>query len=248
MMTYSKIALFLGLLTVFSTTSTATNVTWDKSRVIQLMNTYRTIHGSHGLVENNTISTMSQRWAEHIASINEPEHNTNILYGENLAVFYIRLESGSTIDVTEYALEGVQLWYNEIEYYNFNDPKFDVSTGHFTQLVWNSSTQVGLGAAANNMALYIVANFFPTGNMQNRFRENVGLPVMIRNPSPPSPKQVISPPSPKHQHPYPTPSPKQPSPRAPNPPAPLPPSPRTSTNHSQGVCVQRQKCVCLCNC
>ncbi len=49
--------------------------------------------------------------------------------------------------------------------------------GHFTQLVWNSSTLVGYGLSRNEIdkwyKVYCVANYHPHGNFENQFMENV---------------------------------------------------------------------------
>jgi hypothetical protein len=42
----------------------------------------------------------------------------------------------------------VKAWYDEVKNYNFKKPGFTMDTGHFTQLVWKSSTRLGLGLAA----------------------------------------------------------------------------------------------------
>jgi hypothetical protein len=71
----------------------------------------------------------------------------------------------------------VKSWYNEVKKYNFKNPGFAMATGHFTQLVWKSSTRLGLGLAAGkhgrSNAYYCVAEYSPPGNYANEFRENV---------------------------------------------------------------------------
>ena len=42
--------------------------------------------------------------------------------------------------------------------YSFDDPGFDKGTGHFTQLMWNSTTQVGMGhSVGGDGKVYITA-------------------------------------------------------------------------------------------
>ena len=40
------------------------------------------------------------------------------------------------------------LWYNEINSYDFGSPGYSESTGHFTQVVWKASTKLGIGKAS----------------------------------------------------------------------------------------------------
>ena len=67
------------------------------------------------------------------------------------------------------------MWYNEIQQYNFNNPGFASGTGHFTQLVWAETTQIGVGKATNGGQTFVVANYTPPGNVVGRqnFEKNV---------------------------------------------------------------------------
>lgn len=90
--------------------------------------------------------------------------------GENLAAGY---GTGWT-DAIAAAESAVGLWYAEESQYNYNDPVFSGGTGHFTQLVWAASTQIGFGAAlATSGNWIVVAEFDPPGNVQGQFAANV---------------------------------------------------------------------------
>jgi hypothetical protein len=67
----------------------------------------------------------------------------------------------------------VQMWYDEVAKYNFRRPGFAPGTGHFTQVVWAGSTHVGMAKSADGR--YVVANYFPAGNVcsPGRFEQNV---------------------------------------------------------------------------
>ena len=71
--------------------------------------------------------------------------------------------------------KAVTKWYDEIQNYNWNDPTASTGTiGHFTQVVWKATTRLGIGravSASNN--LYVVGNYFPGGNFNNAYEENV---------------------------------------------------------------------------
>ena len=66
-------------------------------------------------------------------------------------------------------------WYSEIKSYNYRSPGFSSDTGHFTQVIWKSSTQLGIGIAFanNNTNVYVVANYYPPGNALGSFPANV---------------------------------------------------------------------------
>ena len=69
--------------------------------------------------------------------------------------------------------------YNEVcdPGYDFNNGGFSSRTGHFTQVVWKESTDLGMGRAEaqqNGMkCAYIVGRYKPAGNMGGKFQENV---------------------------------------------------------------------------
>ena len=90
--------------------------------------------------------------------------------GENLAE-----GSGSGwTDASSAALSSVALWYAEDSQYNNNNPVFSGETGHFTQLVWAASTQIGFGASVATSGNWIVvAEFDPPGNVDGQFAANV---------------------------------------------------------------------------
>ena len=71
-------------------------------------------------------------------------------------------------------------WYEEANNYNYSDD-FQQGKGHFAQIVWQKSREVGFGRArANDGKWYAVANYFPAGNYIGQFRENVSPPKLDR--------------------------------------------------------------------
>lgn len=66
------------------------------------------------------------------------EHRQNSGYGEN-----IYMASGGRLTGTD----AVRSWYDEIKQYNWRSPSFQMNTGHFTQVVWKGSQQLGVGYA-----------------------------------------------------------------------------------------------------
>jgi hypothetical protein len=77
------------------------------------------------------------------------------------------------------ALTGKQMseqWYEEANNYNYNDD-FQQGKGHFAQMVWRNTREVGFGRArAADGKWYAVANYYPAGNYIGQFRDNVRPP------------------------------------------------------------------------
>jgi hypothetical protein len=71
--------------------------------------------------------------------------------------------------------KATQAWYDEIKDYNFNQPGFSMQAGHFTQVVWKNSKQLGVGIAFANggTKAVVVTNYYPPGNYQEQFPQNV---------------------------------------------------------------------------
>ena len=53
-----------------------------------------------------------------------------------------------------------------------------MAVGHFTQVVWKDSRRLGVGIAFGNSGrtAIIVANYYPRGNYQGQFAQQVGRP------------------------------------------------------------------------
>ena len=54
-------------------------------------------------------------------------------------------------------------------------PAFQRGAGHFSQVVWKGSREIGIGRAFadNGQTVYVVCNYLPAGNVIGRFKENV---------------------------------------------------------------------------
>ncbi|KAJ3762743.1 CAP domain-containing protein [Lentinula raphanica] len=130
-------------------------------------NTARAEYGASPLVWNSSLYPATQQWANACVF----QHSGGN-YGENLAA---EAPQGITVQ------EGVNLWMDEASQYNYSNPTFSSSTGHFTQVVWKSTTSVA--CAIGNCSFlgsgtgYLVCRYFPPGNYLGQFAQNVGRPV-----------------------------------------------------------------------
>lgn len=89
--------------------------------------------------------------------------------------------SGAVPDGANLAAQLMSSWYGEAADYDYANPGFSANTGHFTQLVWKNTTQVGCGAAEGQTVIggsiytgvYVVCQYAPHGNVQGQFPQNV---------------------------------------------------------------------------
>ncbi len=128
-------------------------------------NFYRQKHSAPPLRWSEEIRRYAQEWADRLANEDRMYHRTERRYGEN--IYWISGgEPGGEAPVDS--------WYSEIRMYNFSSPGFTSGTGHFTQVVWVGSTELGCGKAKSRRGgTYIVCNYNPPGNYLRRFNTNV---------------------------------------------------------------------------
>ena len=138
-----------------------------RSEILTDHNYHRKRHQVDILSRNSEIENVAQAYSEHLSSIEKLIHSDN-KYGENL--YYCYASNGICVTGTKAS----QSWYNEVWQYDFNNPKFTSGTGHFTQLVWKGSKEIGCGAACNsNNKCYVTCNYYPAGNVMGYFANNV---------------------------------------------------------------------------
>lgn len=135
-----------------------------KKDILDTHNQYRSQHGAPSLKWSSQLASGAEQWAKQLAKQNSIQHSTGD-YGENIAYM-----SGS--DLT--GKKTTDMWYEEESKYRYQNGQFSTSTGHFTQVVWASSLQMGAGKAVSNSgAQFVVARYSPAGNVRGQFPENV---------------------------------------------------------------------------
>ncbi|ALC40150.1 CG16995 [Drosophila busckii] len=135
-----------------------------EQEVLKAHNVLRAEHGAAPLRLSSKLNQVAREWAQHLLAIKRMEHRQNSGYGEN-----IYWSSGAK----RTGADTVQSWYDEIKLYDWSRPAFRSGTGHFTQLVWKDSTELGVGLATRGNEMYVVCNYNPPGNYANRFAANV---------------------------------------------------------------------------
>ncbi|XP_020278788.1 protein PRY1-like isoform X1 [Pseudomyrmex gracilis] len=136
-------------------------------------NFYRSRHGAPPLRLSKQLCKTSQDWANILAARGRLEHRANIDYGENLYCMWS--SNPKTVVGGE---EPVNEWYAEEAQHQYGKEPTTLKTGHFTQVIWRDSTELGVGMARNrNGEVYVVCNYNPAGNFLGSFTENVLPPV-----------------------------------------------------------------------
>lgn len=148
----------------------------DKKVFLKVHNDIRLQFDAQLLTWNDTLANYAQLWANHCTF--EHSHGP---YGEN-----IWSSTGST-PKPAVAGESVKDWASEVKDYDPNNPGFSMETGHFTQVVWAGSRQVGCAvgfctpedldfdSSYGDKAELVVCEYWPPGNFLGKqsFEANV---------------------------------------------------------------------------
>lgn len=139
-------------------------------------NILRRHHGVPDLVWDERIAAYAQKRSEYIAArgMGSFEHPKDGCLGENLYA-----QSWASWGCAPM----VRSWYDEIKSYDFGKPGFSPDTGHFTALVWRTTTRVGCGMARGAPGtwgaggVYLTCNYWLFPNIIGAFEENVPPPL-----------------------------------------------------------------------
>jgi len=154
-----------------SATETADNALWAAGsndmpsgqgqiqEILDVHNGYREQVGVPALSWSDSLAASAQNWANQLAATGTLMHSGA---GENLA-------DGTAGSFTVTQL--IAMWGNEQA--NFKDGTFpDVSitgnwedVGHYSQIVWRNTTEVGGGLATGNGLDFLVCHYNPAGNV-----------------------------------------------------------------------------------
>jgi uncharacterized protein YkwD len=138
----------------------------ERETVLSLHNSYRAQHCVPALTWSAELAASAQKWADNCSLMFHSTRGKSSLgrVGENLAWGGDRTGASA-----------VDAWYKEVDVYNYAKPGFAASTGHFTQMVWRDTKQIGCGVSKCYLgaARFWVCHYAPQGNWAGKFPQNV---------------------------------------------------------------------------
>jgi uncharacterized protein YkwD len=141
----------------------------ESDQWLAVHNRYRKLHGVPPVVWSEHVAASAQAHAETC-----PSGHSGSGYGENLA--WASYDMGISGVVAK--------WYDEESSYEYENPGFISGTGHFTQIIWKGTREIGCayvaecGSGHSLRANTWVCQYDPPGNYLRQFSENVFPPVL----------------------------------------------------------------------
>ena len=140
-----------------------TNKQTFQAAILNSTNAYRAEYNASAVSWNTTLASYASSYLARDGCVFQHSGGP---YGENLAMGYPN------------ATASVQAWGNEAAHYNFKNPGFAESTGHFTQLVWQNTTATGCACSlCGESGWFVVCEYWPPGNVIGEFAQEVLAPV-----------------------------------------------------------------------
>lgn len=135
--------------------------------ILAAHNKYRSVVGVPALVWSPNLASSAQVWANHLAAIHQPDPQPHSGPGENIW----RGTKGAYNDTQK-----VDKWGAEKQYFlagkpfpNFSTTGSWLDVGHYTQIIWSSTTSVGCGWASDSSSDYLVCQYSPPGNVIGQY-------------------------------------------------------------------------------
>lgn len=136
-----------------------TNIGEYAKKCINKHNDDRSKHSAPKMSWNQTLADYAKKYLQNQNCVFAHSGGP---YGENIAMGYDSAE------------DAIKAWYDEYKSYNFKSGQFSEGTGHFTQMVWKSSEQIGCADVdCGSKGKFMACEYFPRGNVAGQFVDNV---------------------------------------------------------------------------
>jgi len=122
-------------------------------------NSVRARVGVPSLSWSPQLAAYAQVWANSLLARNEFGHRQRVKYGENLFAI-----TGVTASPAHVVAE----WAAEYDEYDYRTNRCSGACGHYTQIVWGETKQLGCAVARGGGREVSVCNYDPAGNWVGR--------------------------------------------------------------------------------
>ena len=152
-----------------------------EKEALKTHNDARSEVGLEHLVWSEKLKKDAQKYADYLSNKDLFEHSNNLEklnQGENLylSYYFVIKENNEKyyFDETNYLEDASISWLSEkkdFKYAKLGDSRNDFSLiGHYTQMVWSSTTKVGIAYSKSKSGkVYVVARYHPAGNYQGQY-------------------------------------------------------------------------------
>jgi pathogenesis-related protein 1 len=127
--------------------------------ILQAHNSVRSRFNLPSLIWSGKVAEVAQQWAEALLARNQFAHTPRSVYGQNL--FEI---DGAHASPTRVVLD----WAAEARNYDYASNRCNGVCGHYTQIIWRDTKEVGCGLARNASREIWVCDYNPGGNWIGR--------------------------------------------------------------------------------
>jgi pathogenesis-related protein 1 len=138
----------------------------DPAAMLAEHNRWRAEVGSPPLKWSAKLAGIAQGWADHLKNDSCGMYHSGNGYGENIYQATAIMWSDGRRDFSpKTAKDVVDAWGSEIKYYDYATNSCSGVCGHYTQLVWKDTTEVGcaMSVCGDNGQIW-VCSYSPPGN------------------------------------------------------------------------------------
>lgn len=143
---------------------TCTGVMPFEEQCLYWHNYFRKLHQVPAVTWSKKLQKEAQDWANYLAKNNMFKHSS-----KNPGNLYL-----SAYKPREYCSDAIWWFHREEKFYNYSNPRYVKAAGHFTQLVWKNSKQIGAAfKIRKDNRLVVSIKYHPGGNYIGYFKKNV---------------------------------------------------------------------------
>ena len=152
------------------------NVDVEKIRneLLDNHNYIRAQHHADKLVRDSELELMAQKHTDYLANTFKQLKNSEDKFnGEYVGQ---NLYKCTGCDGSSLSKDAINFWYTEEEpVYDYKNPGFSQTTGHFCQVVWRNTKKLGCGITclSSEKSCYLDCYYFPAGNYESQYKDNV---------------------------------------------------------------------------